>query len=261
MLKSRYHAVFLGLTPYSLVHALLLRKKGQDVLVVDDAQLATDSPGLRRLTILELKTLKDLGDKHQLAPLQQLHHFLRPSTITIHLPTTQWVSGPRVLDNLREFVRKFSFLQTPLLLESLRRPNEELHADLDRAASEFIHWFNSPLVRSRAMPVFNHNSQSWLSEFQRLLFEEHGKAYAGPEVSPLTQLLAAYSATTDQVVKYDLTAHESWAMVLRLLSPVWELDRRWFERELMRELHEQGGHTKKTAINSWQIYQQRESCS
>ena len=52
MLKSRYQAVFLGLTPYSLIHALLLRKRGREVLVVDDVRLATDSPGPRRLTLL-----------------------------------------------------------------------------------------------------------------------------------------------------------------------------------------------------------------
>ena len=46
-------------------------------------------------------------------------------------------------------------------------------------------------------------------------------------------------------------------MCLSLISQVWEIDCRWFERELVRELHECGGHTKKTAINSWQIYKQR----
>jgi len=58
-------------------------------------------------------------------------------------------------------------------------------------------------------------------------------------------------------VKHRFGAHELWPLVLRLLSPVWELDRRWLERELVRELGERGGQTKKAGIKSWQIYQQR----
>lgn len=257
MLKSRYHAVFLGLTPYSLIHALLLRGRGQDVLVVDDVRLSTDTTGLRRLTVLDSVALGELGVKHQLGPLQQLKNFLRPSTVSIHLPGLQWVSGASVQDNLREFVRKFAFLQTPLLLEALARPAAELDTELERAAVEFLHWFNSPLVRTRSVAPFAGTSFAWINEFHRLISQEHARDYQGPGVALFTQLLAAYCASTDQVVKYDLSHHEAWAVGIRLLSPVWELDRRWFERELMRELADRGGHTKKTSINSWQIYQDR----
>lgn len=257
MLKSRYQAVFLGLTPYSLIHAILLRQRNQDVLVVDDGQLATDSPGLQRLTLLELMALKEIGDKYQIPSLQQLSNFLHTSTLRVHLPSSQWSSGAMVKDNLREFVRKFSFLQTPLLLQTLERPAQELEAELERAVYEFLRWFNSPLVRQRAVGPYIPHSVDWLGEFQRLVSLEQAKEYKGPELSIFTQMLAAYAACTDQVVKYELGPHESWAMGLHLLSPVWELDRRWFERELMRELHQIGGHTKKTAIHSWQIYKNR----
>ena len=257
MLKSRYQAVCLGLSPWSLIHALLLRQQGRDVLVVDDGSLATDAPGLHRLTLLELSALKELGLKKHLPMLTDLSPFLRPTTLTVHLPAQQWVTGHSVKENLREFVRKFSFLQTSTMLATLERDGAELSAELEKVTQEFVQWFNSPIVRQRAMLCFTSSTVPWVSEFQRLISEEHARPYAGPEISPLGQLLAAYSATTDQVVKYRLTPHESWALSFRLLSPLWELDRRWFERELTRELHEAGGHTKKARIHSWQFYKNR----
>lgn len=257
MLKSRYQAMCLGLSPWSLIHALILRQQGKDVLVVDDQNLATDAPGLHRLTLLELASLRDLGHRKHLPLLADLSAFLRPTTLTVHLPSQQWIAGPEVLHNLREFVRKFKFLQTPSLLATLERPESELRAELERVTQEFVQWFNSSLVRQRGMLPFTSNSAAWVSEFQRLVFEEHARPYTGPEVSGLTQLIAAYSSTTDQVVKYRLDPHESWVLCFRLLSPVWELDRRWFERELTRALIAAGGHTKKSRVHSWQIYRNR----
>lgn len=257
MLKSSYHAVFLGQTPFSLIHALLLRQEGQDVLVVDDAELSTDSPGVRRLGLLERAALQELGEKFQLRPLKALHHYMHPTTISIHLPSLQWMSGPTVKDNLREFVRKFNFLQTPLLLQTIERADTELQAELEKACADFVRWFNSPLVRQRPVASYGGTGSPWVDEFQRLIGEEQSRPYHGPAVSTFTQLLASYTTGMDQTVKYELSPHEAWSIGLRLLSPVWELDRRWFERELIRELHERGGHTKKTSIRSWQVYKQR----
>ncbi|MBY0516285.1 MAG: hypothetical protein K2P81_05220 [Bacteriovoracaceae bacterium] len=91
-------------------------------------------------------------------------------------------------------------------------------------------------------------------EFQRLLSEELLRAYQRPGDGHLAQLLACYSSATGQVVKYTFADHEAAYVAMRLLSPVWELDQRWFERELLRELQSLGAHTKKTKVNSWQLW-------
>lgn len=257
MLKSRYHVVCLGLTPWSLIHAIILREQGKDVLVVDDKGLATESPSLRWLTNLEILTLKEIGAKYQIKALQPLNPYLRRSSLGFTVGKTHWVSGATVKDNLRELMRKFDFFNTPLMQSALSRTEEELDRELAALNREFIGWLRSPPVRGRAVPAFAGSSSPWIAEFHRLSLEENHRAYQGPEISPLTQLLAAHGMAIGESVKHRFGAHELWPLVLRLLSPVWELDRRWLERELVRELGERGGQTKKAGIKSWQIYQQR----
>ncbi|MFP5490156.1 MAG: hypothetical protein ACLGG0_01550 [Bacteriovoracia bacterium] len=252
MLKNRYEAVFWGRTPWGLLHALLWRMKGREVLVIDDLKLSTASGGHRWLTQLEVQLLQELGSRHNVTPLASLDNFLRPATIKIQTPQFQWVTGSSVRDNLREFVRKFSVFQTPTLLAALE--SETLDNDFLKVQKAFLDWFRSPLVRHRAASNFTFTGAPWLAEFQRLFSEELLRPYQKPQDGALSQLVAAHSTVTGQVVKYAFSSYEASYLALRLLSPQWELDERWFERELSRELINSGAHIKRTRVQSWQLW-------
>lgn len=255
MLKNRYEIVFWGQTPWGLLHALLWRTKQRDVLVIDDHSLSTASGGHRWLTQIEMQLLRELGTRYQITPLDGLENFLRPATLKLQTPALQWVSGATVRDNLREFVRKFSCFQTPLLLAALEAP--EIEEDYRKFARAYLDWFRSPVVRHRGAAKFSFSSAPWLAEFQQLLTQELTKSYLEPRDGALAQLLAAYASVTLQLVKYDFQPVEAPYLMLRLLSPHWELDERWFERELARELLKLGAHIKRTRIQSWQIWDQK----
>lgn len=255
MLKNRYELVIWGQTPWGLLHALLWRAKQRDVLVIDDQSLSTASGGHRWLTQIEVQLLQEMGARYQVEPLTGLGSFLRPATLKIQTPQVQWVSGASVRENLREFVRKFSCFQTPLLIAALEAP--ELEDDFAKFARSYLEWFRSTVVRHRGGAKFTTPLAPWLSEFQKLFTEELTKSYAAPGDGALGQLLAAYASATLQQVKYDFHPVEAPYLVLRLLSPHWELDQRWFERELSRELVKRGAHTKRTRVQSWQIWDRK----
>jgi hypothetical protein len=252
MLKNRYEAIFWGRTPWGLLHALLWRLKNRDVLVIDDQKLSTASGGHRWLTQLEVHCLQDLGAKFNVAPLASIDNFLRPATLKIQTPQFQWVTGSTVRENLREFLRKFSIFQTPTLMMALE--SETLEDDFLKIQKAYIDWFRSPSVRHRAASHFNFTGAPWLAEFQRLFSQELMRPYQTPQDGALAQLVAAHSTVTCQVVKYAFNSEEATYLALRLLSPQWELDERWFERELSRELINLGAHIKRTRVQSWQLW-------
>jgi hypothetical protein len=251
MLKSRYHTVFWGKTPWSLLHALLWRLKDREVLVIDDQSLSTASGGHRWLTDLEIGALLELGEKFQIGPLLALDSFLRPARLKVQTPQFQWVTCLNARDNLREFIRKFPVFQTPTLLQALDQ--QDIAADLRKVQKSFLDWFRSQQVRHRATPAFVAAGVPWFAEFQKVLADELTRPYREPADGALAQLVASYSCATGQVVKSTFAPHEAVYMATRLLSPVWELDARWFERELLRELQSQGAHFKRTGIQSWQM--------
>lgn len=255
MLKSRYHAIFLGKTPWSLLHASILSQRGKDVLVIDDQSLAVATGGHRWLTLLEIEALLSLAEKFHVEELKALDAFIKPAQIKIQTPRFQWVSGLEVRDNLREFVRKFPCFQTPILLEALEKA--DVTGDLLKVQKSFLEWFVSPQARSRATAPFVAQGVGWFLEFQRLLTEELSKSYEKPGDGALSQLVAAYHCATSQVVKYNFCAHEAAYISMRLLSPLKELDERWFEREIIRGMTEQGAHLKRTGVQSWQIWDSR----
>lgn len=251
MLKSRYHAVFWGKTPWSLLHALLWRLKGREVLVIDDQALSTSSGGHRWLTTLEMGALQEIGEKFQIEPLMALDSFLRPARLKIQTPQYQWVTSLNARDNLREFIRKFSVFQTPVLLQALEQ--QDITADLLKVQKSFLDWFRSQQVRNRSTPAFASAGVPWFVEFQKVLTDELTRPYKDPQDGALAQLVAGFSTATGQVVKYTFAPHEAAYMAIRLLSPLWELDVRWFEREILRELQSQGAHFKRAGIQSWQL--------
>ncbi len=255
MLKSRYHAVFWGKTPWSLLHALLWRLKDREVLVIDDQSLSTASGGHRWLTGLEMGALQELGEKFQIEPLLALDSFLRPARVKVQTPQFQWVTCLNARDNLREFIRKFPVFQTPVLLQALEQ--HDITADLQKVQKSFLEWFRSQQVRHRSTPAFVAAGVPWFVEFQKVLTDELTRAYRDPQDGALAQLVAGFSSATGQVVKATFSPHEAAYMATRLLSPLWELDVRWFERELLRELQGKGAHFKRAGIQSWQLGQGR----
>ena len=251
MLKSHYQAVFWGKTPWSLLHALLWRLRGSEVLVIDDTTLLTRSAAHRWLSSLEILELKALGERYKIKPLLALDGFIRPSRLKIHTPQIQWVSQEHAQDNLRELVRKFPIFQTPLLLSALE--NATVAQDLARINRNFVEWFTSAQTRKRPVTAFRPTECPWFVEFQRLLLVALTRPYSSGKQCDVSQFVTAYSAATGQVVKYGHSEHETTYLALRLLSPMWELDQRWFEREMLRELESYGAHCKRAGIQSWQL--------
>jgi hypothetical protein len=252
MLKSRYDAVFLGKTPWALVHAILWRQRGSDVLVIDDKTLSTVSAGHRWVSALERSALEEIGFKYKINVLKDLESYIKPARLKVHTPKLQWCTGSSVQDNLREFVRKFPVFQTKIIYKAI--DNVDLDQDLKNVQTAFWQWFHSFEVREKNTSPFVALDCLWFTEFQKLLSEELLRPYQDPQGGELAQLVTAYSAATSQVIKYNFTSHEAAYMAMRLLSPVWEIDMRWIERELVRELEVKGGHFKEAGIQSWQIW-------
>ena len=255
MLKSRYHAFFLGKTPWGLLHAFGLRKKGQDVLVVDDLNISTTSCAYRWLSHFEVQQLQLLGQKIDHPAMSELSSYLTPARVKVFTPKHQWVSGPSARDNLREFVRKFEVFQTETLLKAIE--SDQLDFDLTQMAKTFIPWFQSFEVRKKPSAPFTYPQCAWLQEFQKILVSELNRPYQSEKSHELPQLVMAFFAATSQTIKYNFTQHEAAFIALKLLSPLYELDIRWMERELIRSLEAVGGHYKEASIQSWQFWQEQ----
>ncbi len=255
MLKSRYHAFFLGKTPWGLLHAYALRKKGQDVLVVDDKNISTASCAYRWLNQFEVHQLQLLGQKIDHPAMSELQSYLSPARVKVFTPKHQWVTGPTVRDNLREFVRKFDVFQTETLLKAIE--SDQLDFDLEQMANTFIPWFQSFEVRKKPSAPFSYPQCAWLQEFQKILVTELNRPYESAKPNELPQLVMSYFAATSQTIKYNYTQHEAAYMALKLLSPLFELDVRWMERELIRSLEAVGGHYKEASIQSWQFWKEQ----
>jgi hypothetical protein len=251
MLKSRYHAVIWGKTPWGLLHAHLWRQKGKDVLVIDDQTLSTSSLGHQFLSMLEIGALEELIEKYSINALMPLKNFLRPARIKIQTHDFQWVSGGSATDQLRELVRKFAVFQTPELLAVVE--SGDIEGDLSRILRSYLEWFRSAQVRNRPSAPFVVTGVTWFAEFQKLLIQELTRPYQTPRDGQLSQLMTAHTAALGQVVKYNFTQHEATYLALRLISPLWELDVRWFEREMLRQLQFDGAHVKRAGIQSWQF--------
>ncbi len=255
MLKSRYHAFFLGKTPWGLLHAYALRKKGQDVLVVDDKNVSTSSSAYRWLSQFEVQQLQHLGEKIDHPAMGEIYSYLTPARVKVFTPKHQWVSGPTVRDNLREFVRKFEVFQTETLLKAI--DSDHLEEDLNQMAKAFIPWFQSFEVRKKPSAPFSYPQCAWLQEFQKILITELNRPYESGKPNELPQLVMSFFAATSQMIKYNFTQHEAAFMALKLLSPLYELDVRWMERELIRSLEAVGGHYKEASIQSWQFWKEQ----
>ncbi|MBY0516284.1 MAG: hypothetical protein K2P81_05215 [Bacteriovoracaceae bacterium] len=163
MLNSRYDHIFWGKTPWSLLHALLVRQKKLDVLVIDDQTLSLGSGGHRWLTYLEVGALQEIGEKFSIKELKGLEAFLRPARLKIQTPQFQWVTGLEVRDNLREFIRKFPVFQTPTLKAALNEAN--VTQDLLKVQRSFLDWFRSPQVRNRSTAPFVAAGVPWFWSF------------------------------------------------------------------------------------------------
>lgn len=252
MLKSRYHTMFLGKTPWGLVHAYALRLKGQDVLVVDDKNISTLSASYRWLSQFEIQLLSHLAKKMDHPALGELESYLTPARLKVFTPHHQWLTGLSVKDNLREFVRKFEVFQTETLLKAIE--SDSLDEDLLQMSKVFVPWFQSFEVRKKPSAPFSYTQCAWFNEFQKILISELNRPYQSEKPNELPQLVMAYFAATSQVIKYNFTHHEAAFLALKLLGPLFELDVRWMERELIRSLEAIGGHFKQASIQSWQFW-------
>lgn len=253
MLKSHYQLVFWGKCPWSLLHALLWRKKGRDVLVIDDPRLATRASFGPTLSALELSCLADLGQRFGVELLGDLAPFLQVTALRVHTEKLHWTTGQSVRDNLRELLRKIPRFQTPTLLAALE--SSALEEDYRLAVSQYLVWFRSEGVRRSRTAPYRLSKVAWLQELQELAEAELQESATGTASTPLKELVTALYAVLGQVVKYGVGSEESAALMLRLLSPTYRLDQRWFEREILRELQAQGGHFKHTSVQSWQDWQ------
>lgn len=257
MLKNKYQEIIVGLSSISLIRGIVSRKKNNSVLLIDDNRFIDESYFSHFLSELEVLPLIRLGKKYDIPELSDIRQFLRPSEVEFVNDKSRLRLGLNPLRNLKELLRKYPELIDPADLDLVYSQEEQ----------EFNRYFISELTRFEELnflgikkansPKFELQGPKWFksfyTRFEELINQEYEKS-KNLKFSAFLHLLGIFH---EEKLKISLSVNEVPFYFFRTLSPVYRLHDFFLCAQLKRRLSLLGGDYKQSAIQFWQIYENR----